>query len=129
MTPGVRRRALSRPRQIENYLLHSGIMRRQTLISVCFTLAFAVVVVLRLLASSQGIRLPLIGLVTPLIASSILVPLLLIPLTALNQYILAWRKKHGRDIEEEEKYEFRESDIISLKPRQSYEEPSYRKYD
>ena len=103
-------------------------MRRQTLVSVCFILASAIVVILKLLARSQGIRLPLVGLVTPLVASFILVPLLLIPLTALNRYILAWRKRRGRDIEEEEKHEFRESDIISLKPRQSYEEPSYRKH-
>jgi len=104
-------------------------MRKQTLVSVCFILAFAIVLILRLLARSQGIRLPLIGIVSPLVASFIIVPILLIPLTALNQYVLAWRKKHGRDIEEEEKHEFAESDIISLKPRQSYEEPSYRKYE
>ena len=104
-------------------------MRKQTLASVCFILALAIVFLLRAWTHSQGIRLPLIGFVSPLIASLIIVPLLLIPLTALNQYVLAWRKKHGRDIEEEEKYEFSESDIISLKPRQSHEEPSYRKYE
>jgi hypothetical protein len=37
-------------------------------------------------------QLPLVSYVSPLIASFIIVPLLLIPLTALNQYILAWRK-------------------------------------
>lgn len=105
-------------------------MRKRNLLSVCFILAFAIVFLLRTLARSQGIRLPFIGIVSPMIASFIIVPLLLIPLTALNQYVLAWRKAHGRDIEEEEKYEFAESDIISLKPRQAHEEPStYRKYD
>lgn len=99
-------------------------MRKQTLVAVCFMLAFAVIYLLRALAHSQGIRLPIVGVVSPFIASLIIVPLLLIPLTALNRYLLAWRKAHGRDIEEEEKHEFAESDIISLKPRQSHEEPS-----
>jgi hypothetical protein len=101
---------------------------RKKLSSLCFILALAIVYVLRWFASSQGIRLPLIGYVSPLIASFIVVPLLLIPLTALNQYILAWRKARGRDIEEEEKHEFEEADIISLRPRQSHEHSStYRK--
>jgi len=82
------------------------------------------------LARAQGIQLPLLGYVSPLIASFIIVPLLLIPLTALNQYILAWRKAQGRDIEEEEKHEFEEADIISLRPRQSHEHSStYRRSD
>ena len=103
-------------------------MRKQTLGSVCFILSLAVVFLLRSLARSQGIHLPLVGYVSPLIASFIIVPLLLIPLTALNQYILAWRKIRGRDIEEEEKHEFDEADIISLRPRQPHEHSStYRK--
>ncbi len=103
-------------------------MRKQTLGSVCFILSLAIVFLLRVLARSQGIHLPLIGFVSPMIASFIVVPLLIIPLTALNQYFLAWRKAHGRDIEEEEKHEFGEADIISLRPRQSYEESStYRR--
>ena len=85
---------------------------------------------MRALARAQGIQLPLLGYVSPLIASFIIVPLLLIPLTALNQYILAWRKAQGRDIEEEEKHEFEEADIISLRPRQSHEHSStYRRSD
>jgi hypothetical protein len=80
------------------------------------------------MARSHGIHLPLIGYVSPLIASFIVVPLLLIPLTAVNQYILAWRKVRGRDIEEEEKHEFDEADIISIRPRQSHEHSStYRR--
>src|ERR1043165_4994560 len=99
-------------------------MRKQTLGSVCFILSLAVVCLLKSLARAQGLHLPLIGLVSPLFASIIIVPLLIIPLTALNQYILAWRKARGRDIEEEEKYEFEESDMISLRPRQSHEKSS-----
>src|SRR5260221_4164596 len=68
-------------------------MRKGTLGSVCFILALVIVAARKWLASSQGIRLPLVGFVSPLLASFILVPLLLIPLTAINQRILAWRKR------------------------------------
>lgn len=104
------------------------LMRKKTLAGVCFLLAIAIIYLSSWFASSQGIRLPLIGYVSPLIASFIIVPLLLIPLTALNQYVLAWRKARGRDIEEEEKHEFDEADIISLRPRQPHEHSStYRR--
>jgi hypothetical protein len=106
----------------------SDLMRKKTLFGICFVLAFSIVYLFRWFASSHGIRLPLIGYVSPLIASFIIVPLLLIPLTALNQYVLAWRKSRGRDIEEEEKHEFDEADIISLRPRQPHEHSStYRR--
>jgi hypothetical protein len=105
-------------------------MRKRTLGSVCFILALILVVALKWLASSQGIHLPLVGFVSPLIASFILVPLLLVPLTAINQRILAWRKARGRDIEAEEKHEFDDADIISLRPRQPHEHSStYRRWD
>lgn len=112
------------------YLSLSCAMRKRTLGSVCFILALAIIVAVESLAGSQGIRLPLVGFVSPLIASFILVPLLLIPLTAINQRILAWRKAHGRDIELEEKHEFDDADIISLRPRQPHEHSStYRRWD
>jgi hypothetical protein len=47
----------------------------------------------------------------------VLMPLLSVALTPLNQRLLAWRKARGRDIEDEQKYEFEEADIISLRPR------------
>ena len=68
-------------------------MRKQTLASVCFILSIVIVFLIRSLARSQGIHLPVVGLVSPIVASFIIVPLLIIPLTALNQYILAWRKE------------------------------------
>jgi hypothetical protein len=105
-------------------------MRKRTLGSVCFILALVIVAALKGLASSQGIRLPLVGFVSPMIASFIIVPLLLIPLTAINQRILACRTAHGRDIELEEKHEFDDADIISLRPRQPHEHSStYRRWD
>ncbi len=104
-------------------------MRKKTLASVCFLLALAIVLAMELVARAEGIRLPYVGLVSPIIASFIIVPLLLIPLTALNQYILRWRKLHGRDIEAEEKHEFEDADIISLRPRQPHERSStYRRW-
>ena len=104
-------------------------VRKKTLFSICFILALAIVFLLRWFVASQGIRLPFIGFVSPLIASFIIVPILIIPLTALNQYILQWRKAHGRDIETEEKHEFDEADIISLRPRQPHEHSStYRRW-
>ena len=103
-------------------------MKKKTLSSICFLLAFASIYLLSWLAGKQGIRLPFLGYVSPLIASFIIVPLLLVPLTVLNQYVLAWRKARGRDIEEEEKHEFDEADIISLRPRQPHEHSStYRR--
>jgi hypothetical protein len=105
-------------------------MRKRTLGSVCFILALAIVVALESLANSQGIHLPLVGFVSPMIASFIIVPLLVIPLTAINQRILAWRKAQGRDIEAEEKHEFDDADLISLRPRQPHEHSStYRRWD
>jgi hypothetical protein len=51
-------------------------------------------------------------------------PLLLIPLSKLNRYLLDWRKAGGRDIEDEERYEIEGSDIISLRPAKSGKEES-----
>jgi hypothetical protein len=99
-------------------------MRKQTLASICVFLSLSIVYLLPFLADPRGINLPLLGLVSPMVASFLLVPILLIPLTAINQYILAWRKANGRDIQEEEKHEFGEADIISLRPRQPHEHSS-----
>ena len=99
-------------------------MRKQTLGSVCLSLSLAIYYFFVYFADSRGIHLPFVGLVSPMVASFIIMPLLLVHLTALNQYILAWRKANGRDIVEEEKHEFGEADIISLRPRQPHEHSS-----
>jgi hypothetical protein len=104
-------------------------MRKKTLISVCFILSLALIYLIRWLAASTGIRLPFVGIVSSITASLIAVPLLLIPMTALNAYLLKWRKAHGRDIEAEERHEFDDADIISLRPRQPHEHTStYRRW-
>jgi len=105
-------------------------MRQKTLAAVCLILTCAILFGLSWLASSYSLHLPLIGNVSPVIAAVILLPLVLIPLAAFNQRILAWRKAHGRDIAEEETHEFEDADIISLRPRQSHEHSStYRRGD
>lgn len=97
-------------------------MRKQTLAGVCYLISFVVIYGMRLLVRALGINVPLLFYVSPLIASFILAPLVLIPLTKLNRRLLAWRKARGRDIEEEEKYENVNAGIISIKPTQSNDE-------
>src|SRR5439155_7490519 len=105
-------------------------MRQKTLAAVCLILTCAILSGLRWLASSYSLHLPLIGNVSPLITAVILLPLGLIVVAALNQRVLSWRKAHGRDIALEEKHEFEDADIISLRPRQSHEHSStYRRWD
>lgn len=104
-------------------------MRKKTLVGVSFILTFAILYLLRWFAASIGMRVPFVGYVSHITASLIIMPLMLIPLTALNTYILKWRKARGRDIEAEEKHEFDEADIISLRPRQPHEHSStYRRW-
>jgi hypothetical protein len=52
-------------------------MRKKTFSRVCFILALAIVFILKSFARSQGINLPFVGVVAPLIACFIIVPLLL----------------------------------------------------
>jgi hypothetical protein len=94
-------------------------MRKTTLTGFSVLLSLVIVYGLSFFAVSNGLWVPFDGLVTHLVASLALAPLLLIPLARLNRLLLAWRKQRGRDIEEEEKHEILESDIISLRPRRS----------
>ena len=90
-------------------------MRNKTLAGLCSLLMFGVLFGLRF----AGVRVPF-GL-GALVALLILVPLLVVALTPLNKRLLAWRKAHGRDIEEEEKYEREGADIISIRPKSQAE--------
>ena len=87
-------------------------MRKRTLAGVCGLIAIAVAFGLKF----TGVSIPL-GL-THLVIGFILFPILMVPLSALNKHLLAWRKVRGRDIEEEEMYEDEATGIISLRPRQ-----------
>ena len=105
-------------------------MRQKTLHVVLLILACVILSGLKCLASSYRIHLPIVGDVSPVVAAVILLPLVLGPVAALNQRILAWRKAHGKDIAEEESHEFEDADIISLRPRQPHEHSStYKRGD
>ena len=94
-------------------------MRKRTLTGLSVFISFVIVHTLNFLAGSYGLWTPFGGLVSHLVDFLILAPIFLIPLVTLNRPLLAWRKQRGRDIEEEEKHEIVESDIISLRPRRS----------
>ena len=90
-------------------------MRKKTLAATCSILALVILFALR----SVGVRIPL-GLAV-FFVYLLFVPLLMVPMTLLNERFLAWRKAHGRDIEEEEKYEREGAGIISLRPKSQAE--------
>ena len=94
-------------------------MRKRPLAVLSFLLSLVIVYSINLLARSNGLWVPFGGFVSDLVASLILAPILMVPLARMNRPLLAWRKKRGRDIEEEEKHEIEEADIISLRPRRS----------
>jgi len=105
-------------------------MRPKTLYGILLLLASAILFGLESLAGSYTLHLPLIGNVSPIAAAVVLLPLVLVSAGAFNQRIIAWRKAHGRDIEEEQAHEFDDADIISLRPRQEHEHSStYRRWD
>jgi len=81
-------------------------MRKQTFAIVCIILMTTLGILFRPFIRSY-----------PFITMFLILPLLLFSLAFLNQYLLSRRKELGRDIEEEEKYENLEADIISLRPR------------
>ena len=85
-------------------------MRKTTLAGLAALLAYAIVFGLPFV----GVRIPFA--LSPLFAGLVLAPVLLLLLTPMNKYLLAWRKARGRDIEEEEKYEH--DGVISLRPKE-----------
>jgi hypothetical protein len=85
-------------------------MRKGTLAGLSVLMAYAIILGLRYAGVSISF------LLSPLVAGLVLAPALMLPLAALNKHLLAWRKAHGRDVEEEEKYEH--DGVISLRPRE-----------
>ena len=86
-------------------------MGKRTLAGVCSVLALVIVLAMGFLRVKTPHNIPFF------VIYLVLMPLLLVPMTAVNKRLLAWRKARGRDIEEEEKYEIEEADAISLRPR------------
>jgi hypothetical protein len=97
-------------------------MRKQTVAGISIILAIGIVYLLRDLAGAQGLKVPYVGFVSPLIASFVVAPILIVSLTLINQRVLSWRKAYGRDIEEEERYENEAAGIISLRPKSTEHE-------
>jgi hypothetical protein len=90
-------------------------MRKKTITGLSLLCAMAIVYGLSWFARSQGIPAPFSGFVSHAVGSLILSPVLALVLTRLNRPLLKWRKTRGRDIEEEEKHEIGDSDVISLR--------------
>ena len=86
-------------------------MRKRTLASLCSVLALVIVLAMGFLRVKTPHNIPFF------VIYLVLMPLLLVPMTAVNKRLLAWRKARGRDIEEEERYEIEGTDVISLRPR------------
>jgi len=97
-------------------------MRWKLLPGVIALISVAVLIILDLF----HIRIPF-GL-SPFLIFWVLGPLLMIPLTALNVKLLAWRKQRGRDIEEEQRYEIDGTDFISLRRQPSDSTTRERQY-
>src|SRR5215813_5516532 len=97
-------------------------MWKKTLASVCFILALTIVWALEYLACGRNS----LSVRRLCFASDCFIYCCATAVSTSdgNQYILAWRKRCGRDIEAEEKHEFDEADIISLRPRQPNEHSS-----
>ena len=104
-------------------------MRKRTLALCCSIAAIGILIAVSLLE----FRVPF-GL-APLIVFLVFVPLLMVLLGPVNKRLLAWRKKRGRDIEEEALYEREGAGIISIRPKsqaeieedeQRYRHPMFR---
>jgi len=95
-------------------------MRRQTLAGICVFIGLAVGLGL----SFTTLTLPF-GLST-LALSLLVIPILLLVMTPLNERLLARR---GRNLDDEERHELKDADMISLRRTEKTEEDHIRYYD
>jgi len=72
-------------------------MRKRTLASVCSALGLTIVLAMGFFRVKTPHNIPFF------VIYLVVTPLLLLPMTALNKRLLAWRKARGRDIEDEER--------------------------
>jgi len=72
-------------------------MRKRTLASVCSVLGLTIVLAMGFFRVKTPHNIPFF------VIYLVVTPLLLLPMTALNKKLLAWRKARGRDIEDEER--------------------------
>src|SRR6476620_487483 len=97
-------------------------MRNRDLFGVALVLSIALVYFAKYVLPMLGVNIGfVVSLGSPLIASFIVAPILLVLLTPLNIRWRKWRKEHGRDIREEEKYEM-EYGMTKLTPNEEPKE-------
>ena len=72
-------------------------MRKRTLASVCSALGLTIVLAMGFFRVKTPHNIPFF------VIYLVVTPLLLLPMTALNKRLLAWRKARGRDIEDEDR--------------------------
>ena len=86
-------------------------MRKSTLASVCSVIALLIVLAMGFFRVKTPHNIPFF------VIYLVLMPLLSLAMTPLNNRLLEWRKARGRDLEEEGKHEIEGADIISLRAR------------
>lgn len=89
-------------------------MRTTTFLAICGFIGFGAVVLFQYLLFYFEIEIPYIDwVIFKVIEFAVFTPVIAVILTPFNHALRQWRKKHGRDIEAEEKYE-NQSGFISL---------------
>ena len=92
-------------------------MRHRDLFGLSLVLSIGIVYFVVYLLPKFGLHLGYLTFGSPLVASFVLAPLLMLILTPFNQRLREWRKTQGRDIELEERYET-EYGMIRLTPNE-----------
>ncbi len=81
-------------------------MRTAAFLGICALIAAGIVFLFQIILTCFGITIPFFDfLIFKVIEVGVFMPIIAFVLNPLNQKLRKWRKKRGRDIEEEEKYE------------------------
>ena len=81
-------------------------MRTAAFLGICALIAAVIIFVFQIILTYFGITIPFFDfLIFKAIEVGVFMPIVAFVLNPLNQKLRNWRKKRGRDIEEEEKYE------------------------
>jgi len=81
-------------------------MRTKTFLAICGFIGFGLVVLFQYLLIYLEIEIPYFDwIIFKVIEFALFAPIVAVILSPLNNAVREWRKKRGRDIEAEEKYE------------------------
>jgi len=81
-------------------------MRTAAFLGICALIAAGIVFLFQIIPTYFGITIPFLDfLIFEVIKVAVFLPIIAFVLNPLNQKLRNWRKKRGRDIEEEEKHE------------------------